>query len=68
MGWVVLLATYPLASTITASTTYWLVARGITYTVGVVFFTLDALIHYSHCIWHLFAMAGMACHLMAVMS
>lgn len=67
MGWVVLLAAYPLVAALTASGIRWLVCGGIAYTVGVVFFVLDARIRYSHCVWHVFVMAGTACHFVAVL-
>jgi len=67
MGWVVLMAAYPLAVSMTASGIHWLVAGGVAYTAGVVFFAADARLRYSHCVWHLFVMAGTACHFVAVM-
>ncbi|MDB5801072.1 MAG: hemolysin [Rhodocyclales bacterium] len=67
MGWVVLLAAYPLVALLTASGIQWLVCGGIAYTVGVVFFALDARIRFSHCVWHVFVMAGTACHFVAVL-
>jgi hemolysin III len=67
MGWVVLLAAYPLVASLTASGIQWLICGGIAYTVGVVFFVLDARIRYSHCVWHVFVMAGTACHVVAVL-
>jgi hemolysin III len=33
----------------------------------VVFFVLDSRVRYSHFIWHLFVMAGTACHYFAVL-
>ena len=67
MGWVVLLAAYPLVASLTASGVQWLVCGGIAYTVGVVFFALDARVRFSHCVWHVFVMIGTACHFVAVL-
>ncbi|MDB5815212.1 MAG: channel protein hemolysin family [Rhodocyclales bacterium] len=67
MGWVVLMAAYPLVASMTTSGIEWLVLGGIAYTVGVVFFAADSRIRYSHCVWHVFVMAGTSCHFVAVM-
>jgi hemolysin III len=45
----------------------WLVAGGLAYSVGVIFFVLDHRIRYSHAIWHGFVAAGTAFHVVAVM-
>ena len=38
-----------------------MVAGGILYTLGTVFYARDKM-KYNHVIWHLFVMAGSACH------
>jgi predicted membrane channel-forming protein YqfA (hemolysin III family) len=43
----------------------WLVAGGLMYTVGVVFYACKK-IPYNHVIWHVFVMAGSTCHYFAV--
>jgi len=45
----------------------WLLAGGIAYTTGVLFF-VNKHLRYSHFIWHLFVLAGTACHFIAVFS
>lgn len=45
---------------------FWLLAGGIAYTGGVVFFAAKR-VPYSHFVWHLFVMAGTACHFIAVL-
>lgn len=42
-----------------------LIAGGIVYTVGVVFY-LGHRIPYNHAIWHLFVLGGGACHFFAM--
>lgn len=42
-----------------------LVAGGLTYTVGVVFYLLDRM-PYNHSIWHLFVLGGSACHFFSI--
>jgi len=44
----------------------WLIAGGLMYTMGVVFFASKR-IPYSHVIWHVFVMAGSICHYVAVL-
>ncbi|SDX89572.1 hemolysin III family protein [Nitrosomonas sp. Nm33] len=67
MGWLILIAIYPLYTRIPASGLLWLVAGGMAYTVGVFFFVTDSRFRYGHFIWHLFVMVGTACHYVAVL-
>jgi len=46
---------------------FWLVAGGIAYTIGVLFF-VNGRLRYSHFIWHLFVLVGSSCHFLAVLS
>ena len=62
MGWLVLIAIKPLCSHISSAGLAWLVAGGVAYTIGVVFYLMDQRFKYAHFIWHLFVMAGTACH------
>jgi len=66
MGWLIVIAAQPLAARVPTSGLLWLVAGGLAYTLGVIFFALDARLRYGHFIWHLFVMAGTACHYIAV--
>jgi hemolysin III len=66
MGWLVLVAIWPLWLAMPLAGLLWLVAGGLAYTVGVAFFVAHNL-PYSHFIWHLFVMAGTSCHFMAVL-
>lgn len=67
MGWIVLINAAPLIQRLPQSGMLWLVAGGIAYTVGVVFFVLDSRIRYAHAIWHGFVVAGTSCHFVAVL-
>lgn len=67
MGWLVLIAIKPLSTHVPSSGLLWLFAGGVAYTTGVAFFAADARLRYSHFIWHLFVMAGTACHYFAVL-
>lgn len=67
MGWVIVVAIEPMFERIPSTGLLLLLAGGLAYTVGVVFFALDARIKYGHLIWHLFVMIGTACHYFAVL-
>lgn len=67
MGWLVLIAIEPLSARVPAAGLLWLVAGGLAYTAGVIFFAADSRLRYGHFIWHLFVMAGTACHYFAVL-
>ena len=45
----------------------WLVAGGLFYTIGVVFYGLDEKLRHAHGIWHLFVLAGSASHYFAIL-
>ena len=65
MGWVVVVAVKPLLASVPPGAIAWLVAGGIAYTGGVVFYAWTRL-RYSHAIWHVFVLAGSVCHYVAV--
>jgi hemolysin III len=68
MGWLVLVAAVPLVGQLSPSGQAWLVAGGVAYTAGVVFFALDGRWRYAHAVWHGFVVLGSACHACAVLS
>jgi hemolysin III len=67
MGWLVLIAAVPLFRNVAPEGIAWLVAGGAAYTVGVIFFLVDSRVRYAHFVWHLFVIAGTACHFCAVL-
>jgi hemolysin III len=67
MGWLVLIAAVPLFERVPTQGLIWLVAGGLAYTAGVVFFVLDSRIRYAHAVWHGFVVAGTSCHFFAVL-
>lgn len=66
MGWVGLLNVSEIYTTLPITTTYLLIAAGVIYSLGVIFFVWDNL-KYNHAIWHLFVMAGSATHFASLM-
>lgn len=67
MGWMVVIAAEPMLALMPEAGLYWLLAGGVAYTLGVPFFALDNRVPYAHFIWHLFVVAGSACHFVAVL-
>jgi hemolysin III len=65
MGWTVVIAVKPLVAHVPPAAIAWLVAGGLAYTGGVVFYGWTKL-RYSHAVWHLFVLAGSVCHYIAV--
>jgi hemolysin III len=44
----------------------WILAGGVAYTSGVLFYAAKRM-PYNHLVWHLFVIAGTACHFCAVL-
>jgi hemolysin III len=65
MGWMGLTLIRPFALSIPLSALLWLIAGGIAYTAGTLFFANERL-RFGHFIWHLFVLAGTSCHFAAV--
>jgi hemolysin III len=65
MGWLAVIAVRPLWLHLPLKGLLWLLAGGLAYTVGVAFFAAERM-RYAHFVWHLFVMAGTACHFVAV--
>jgi len=65
MGWLAVIAIGPLLRALPMAGVAWLVAGGLSYTLGVIFFVWRKL-PYHHAIWHLFVLGGSACHVAAV--
>lgn len=66
MGWLALVAIEPMLLRVPLSGLLWLLAGGVLYTVGVVFYASKKL-PYNHAIWHGFVLGGSACHYFAVL-
>jgi hemolysin III len=67
MGWVALAALVPLLRALGPAGFAWVVAGGLFYTVGIVFYVLDTRLTHGHGIWHLFVIAGSAAHYVAIL-
>jgi hemolysin III len=65
MGWLAVIAFVPLTRELTPAALHWLIAGGVVYTAGTVFYH-NRRVPYAHAIWHLFVLAGSICHFTAV--
>jgi len=64
-GWLALVAIRPIWPMVPLAGWMWILAGGVAYTAGVAFYSAHRL-RYGHFIWHLFVLAGTACHTVAV--
>lgn len=67
MGWLVIIAIEPMLERVPTAGLLWLLAGGLSYTMGVAFFATDSVIKYGHFIWHLFVIGGTGCHYFAIL-
>ena len=65
MGWLSLIVVYQLAMNIEMGGLVLLALGGVIYSLGVIFYVAKC-IPYNHAIWHLFVLAGCACHFFAI--
>jgi hemolysin III len=66
MGWVIVIAIKPLAQSMEHAGLYLLIAGGLSYTGGVVFY-MDKRRSWTHPVWHLCVLGGSVCHYFAVL-
>ena len=67
MGWLILVAMYPLIQALPKGGLVLLVLGGVFYTSGMIFYALDDRMNHAHGIWHLFVLAGSISHYLAVL-
>jgi hemolysin III len=65
MGWLILFDIKPALELIPRPGIYLLLAGGLIYTFGLIFYFWEKL-RYHHAIWHLFVLAGSICHFFAI--
>ena len=66
MGWLIVIAIKPLWLRMPSEGLFWLFAGGLSYSVGVAFYAAKR-VRYFHFVWHLFVIAGTACHFITVL-
>jgi len=57
LGWIIVIATKPMMENMESGGLWLLLAGGLSYTFGVIFYVKDHLPYY-HAIWHLFVLGG----------
>lgn len=67
MGWIAIIGIRPLWIHVGPAGLGWLLAGGVFYTGGVVFYANDKRMPYGHALWHLCVLTGSACHFLAVL-
>ena len=65
MGWIIIFAIKPLINNLPVEGLLWLVAGGMSYTVGAIIYSIKR-IKFNHAIFHMFVLAGSACHFVTV--
>jgi hemolysin III len=65
-GWLIIAAIKPLLATVPQPGVWLLVAGGVSYTVGVLFYVWRDL-RFHHAFWHSFVLGGSTCHFLAVL-
>jgi hemolysin III len=66
MGWIIVIAIKPLFVSMESGGLWLLLAGGLSYTVGVVFYVRDNL-PFNHTIWHFFVLGGSILHFFMVL-
>lgn len=66
LGWLIVIAIKPLFGVMEPGGLWLLLAGGLSYTFGVIFYVWDSL-PFNHAVWHLFVMGGSICHFLMVL-
>jgi hemolysin III len=67
MGWVAVIGVVPLIKALTWTGFAWVVAGGVVYTVGTIFYFYDERFKHWHGIWHIFVLGGSVLHYFAIL-
>ena len=65
MGLSILVAFKPLMDSVSQAAVIWLIAEGVSYITGAVFYSFNKT-KYMHSVFHFFVLAGSVCHIIAV--
>lgn len=65
MGWIVIIAVKPLIHNMPVNGLWWLLAGGISYTIGAVLYSQKRM-KYNHAVFHLFVLIGSFCHFVTI--
>ncbi|MCI5052080.1 MAG: hemolysin III family protein [Simkaniaceae bacterium] len=67
MGWLIVIAAKPLTAALPGPSLIWLMAGGLFYTSGTIFYSLKN-VPFSHSIWHIFVLLGSICHYASILN
>lgn len=65
MGWLAVVLIYPLYQNIPGAGMWLLFAGGLCFSIGVMFYVAKN-VKFTHAVWHLFVIAGCACHYFSI--
>ena len=65
MGWIIIFAIKPLLINLSSDGIFWLIAGGISYTLGAVIYSIKK-IKFNHAIFHIFVLIGSGCHFLSI--
>ena len=65
MGWIIIFAIKPLLINLSSVGIFWLIAGGISYTLGAVIYSIKK-IKFNHAIFHIFVLIGSGCHFLSI--
>jgi len=66
MGWACVFTLDSMIAGMSTTAFYFLIAGGLIYSVGVIFFVLDNWYPWCHNVWHIFVIGGSVCHYIAI--
>lgn len=66
MGWLIIFFIRPLMNNLPLNGLIWLIAGGVSYTIGAVFYSIKK-IKYNHAIFHLWVLLGSICQFISVL-
>jgi len=65
MGWAIVVAVKPLIHNVPLGGLLWLLAGGMSYTIGAIVYSVKKL-NFNHAVFHMFVLGGSVCHFVAV--
>jgi len=66
MGWIVVVIMRPLAQCLPTSGLALLIAGGLSYSLGAIFYLFDKKMPFGHAVWHVFVLGGSVCHFLSI--
>jgi hemolysin III len=65
MGWLAVIAAPQMAAAIGPNGMAWLIAGGLCYSVGAIFYVMNRM-PFNHTVWHVFVLGGGICHFLSI--